>query len=136
MSQKGRSFEETQRDLNPHRDEDVRRAAESVAGQLYQKGVDVSADEDADLLASLLSAVERFEAAVAAHGGDSMINTPDSKRPENRAFVVPQRRGDESLEAYVTRVNAAADGLGGGDNVSSGGANDARTLEGLAADEG
>ena len=123
MSQKGRSFEETQRDLNPHRDEDVRRATEGVAGQLYQKGVDVSADEDADLLASLLSAVERFEAAVAAQGGDSMINTPDSKRPENRAFVVPQRRGDESLEAYVGRVNAAADELGGGDNVSAGGAN-------------
>jgi hypothetical protein len=125
MSQKGRSFEETQRDLNPHREEDVRRAAEGVAGQLYQKGVDVSSDEDADLLASLLSAVERVESAVAARGGDSMINTPDSKRPENRAFVVPQRHGDESLEAYVTRVNAAADDLGGG-NPSAGGANDVR----------
>jgi hypothetical protein len=113
MSEKGRSFEEAQRDLNPHRDDDVRRAAASVAGQLYQKGVDVSADEDADLLASLLSAVERFEEAVAARGGDSMVNAPDSKRPENRAFVVPQRRGDESLEAYAMRVNAAADALGG-----------------------
>jgi hypothetical protein len=127
MSQKGRSFEETQRDLNPHRDEDVRRAAESVAGQLYQKGVDVSIDENADLLASLLSAVERFEAAVAARGGDSMINTPDSRRPENRAFVVPQRRGDESLEAFAARVNAAADALGGGDKATAGGANAPRT---------
>ena len=111
MEPSAQSFEESQRALNPHREDDVRRAAESVVGQLYQKGVDVSADEDGDQLASLLSAVERFESAVAARGGDSMVNAPDSRRPENPSFVVPRRQADESLEAYTQRVNEAADRL-------------------------
>jgi len=111
MHSSGESFEEAQRDLNPHRDADVQRAATVIVGQLMQKGVDASGDEDPDQLASLLSAVERFEAAVEARGGDTMINTPESKRPEHRAFVVPRRNADEPLEAYVGRVNEAAEKL-------------------------
>jgi hypothetical protein len=111
MTDPGQSFEELQRDLNPHRDADVRRAAETIVGQLHQKGLDVTADEDSDELASLLSAVERFESAVEARGGDSMINTPSARRPESRAFVVPKRHSDESLAAWADRVNDAAAAL-------------------------
>jgi hypothetical protein len=114
MTDPGQSFEEIQRDLNPHRDADVRRAAETIVGQLHQKGVEVTVDEDSDELASLLSAVERFESAVEARGGDSMLNTPSSRRPENRAFVVPRRNADESVAAYIERVNAAAAALESG----------------------
>ncbi len=49
---------------------------------------------------------------MAARGGDSMTNAPDSRRPDNRAFVLPRRSADESLEAYTQRVNDAADALG------------------------
>ena len=114
MTDPGQSFEETQRDLNPHREADVRRAAETIVGQLHQKGFEVTADDDSDELASLLSAVERFESAVEARGGDSMMNTPTSRRPERRAFVVPKRQGDESLAAWADRVNAAAAALESG----------------------
>ena len=106
------SFEESQRALNPHREDDVRRATQNVVAQLVQRRIEVSEDEDSDQLASLLSAVERFESAVAARGGDSMTNAPDSRRPDNRAFVLPRRAADESLEAYTQRVNDAADALG------------------------
>ena len=112
MTQPGPSFEESQRALNPHRDDDVRRATQSVVAQLVQRGIEASEREDSDQLASLLSAVERFETAVAARGGDSMTNAPDSRRPDNRAFVLPRRHADETLEAYTQRVGEAADALG------------------------
>jgi hypothetical protein len=105
-------FEEAQRALNPHRDDDVRRAAQNIVAQLMQRRIEVTEGEDSDQLASLLSAVELFESAVAARGGDSMTNAPDSRRPDNRAFVLPRRGHDESLEAYTRRVNDAADVLG------------------------
>jgi len=119
MHSSGESFEEAQRDLNPHRDADVQRAATVIVGQLMQKGVDASEDEDPDQLASLLSAVERFEAAVEARGGDMMLNTPGSKRPEHPAFVTPTRNADEPLEAYVGRVNEAADRLERGEGPAA-----------------
>jgi hypothetical protein len=56
----------------------------------------------------LLSAVEAFEAAVARRGGDSMSNAPDSADPENQAFVLPKRRGDEDIGDFTRRLHAEA----------------------------
>jgi hypothetical protein len=69
--------------------------------------VEVSATEDPALLADLLSAVEQFESAVIARGGDPMVNMPDSTDPQDPAFVLPRRRDDETIAAYVGHIAEA-----------------------------
>ena len=94
--------------LDPHRREEIAGAAMEVSGRLLQKGVEVSADEHPAELADLLSAVERFEAAVINRGGDPMVNMPSSTDPQDPAFVLPVRRADESIAAYTRHINEAA----------------------------
>lgn len=94
--------------LDPHRREEIAGAAVEVSGRLLQKGIDVSADEDPSELADLLSAVERFEAAVINRGGDPMVNMPSSADPQDPAFVLPVRRADESITGYTAHINEAA----------------------------
>jgi hypothetical protein len=68
-------------------------------------------------MADLLEAVERFEAAVEAHGGDLFVDTPARprdtavERPDNPAFVLPARSADERVADYIVRIEAAADNL-------------------------
>ncbi len=99
--------------LDPHRREEIAGAAIEITGRLLQQGIEVSSDEDSGLLADLLSAVERFEAAVINRGGDLMVNSPTSSDPQNSEYVVPLRVADETFESYVRRVNEAADTLEG-----------------------
>ncbi len=105
------SSEQRSEMLDPHRTEERTNAATEIAGRLLQKGIDVSSDEDPALLADLLSAVEKFEAAVEAKGGDLMVNTPDSTDPQNPSFVVATRNANEDMETYIRRINEAADNL-------------------------
>ena len=93
--------------LDPHRREERESAATEMAGRLFQKGLDISSDEDPALLADLMSAVERFENAVICRGGDLMVNMPTSTDPQDPAFVLPQRKDDESLVAYVRHIDEA-----------------------------
>ena len=95
--------------LDPHRREEIAGAAVEVSGRLLQKGVEVSSDEDPAELADLLSAVERFETAVINRGGDPMVNMPTSTDPQDPAFVLPQRRADESIRDYMLHINEAAE---------------------------
>lgn len=97
--------------LDPHRREEIAGAALEVSGRLLQKGIDVSSHEDPAELADLLSAVERFEQGVINRGGDLMVNSPDSNDPQDPAFVLPQRRADESIRAYTRHINEAAEML-------------------------
>lgn len=97
--------------LDPHRREERTSAATEISGRLLQKGIDVSANEDPASLADLLTAVERFENAVEARGGDLMVNSPSSSDPQNPDFVVPERLADESVADYVGRIDEAAAGL-------------------------
>ncbi|HEX6574476.1 MAG TPA: hypothetical protein VF042_05845 [Gemmatimonadaceae bacterium] len=94
--------------LDPHRREEIAGAAVEVSGRLMQKGIEVSADEDPAELADLLSAVERFERAVINRGGDPMVNMPTSTDPQDPAFVIPARRGEESIRDYTRHINEAA----------------------------
>lgn len=98
--------------LDPHRREERSSAAKEIAGRLFQKGIEVSSDEDPASLADLLTAVEKFEYAVEARGGDLMVNSPTSADPQNPEFVVPPRKADEDIESYIARVEEAADNLG------------------------
>lgn len=108
------SFESEQRDLNPHRDEERRHATDIIEAQLRQRGIRIVGDESSEDAADLLSAVERFENAVEALGGDRFVNDPRSHDPENKRMVIPRREDDESARAYTARILEAASRLGGG----------------------
>jgi hypothetical protein len=105
------SFEEQQEALDPHRREEIDGAALEIGGRLRQKGVLLTGRETSAQLDDLLTAVDRFEAAVIVRGGDLFVNSPTSDPPEDPEFVVPQRVPGEDAEAYAARINAAAQRL-------------------------
>ena len=102
------SYEEQQEDLDPHRREERAGAAMENGGRLRQKGVLLTGGENSSELDDLMTAVERFEAAVIARGGDLFVNTPFSDQPEDARFVIPQRLAGEDAEGYAARINEAA----------------------------
>src|SRR5712671_3772815 len=91
--------------------EERKTAAAEVATRLRGRGIAVTGAERPEELADLLSAVERFEAAVEAHGGDLMVDDLKSVQPDDRHFVVPRRAHGESVQAYIIRIDEAADRL-------------------------
>ena len=86
-------------------------AAAEVTARLRARGIAVTGAENPEDLVNLLSAVERFEGAVEAHGGDLMVDDLKSAQPDDRHFVVPQRGRGEGLRAYIGRIDAATAGL-------------------------
>ncbi len=86
-------------------------AAAEVADRLRRRGIAVTGAERTDDLADLLSAVERFEAAVEAHGGDLMVDDLKSPQPDDRHFVLPRREHAETIRVYISRIDAATNGL-------------------------
>ena|SRR6266704_552248 len=86
-------------------------AAAEVAARLRSRGIAVTGSEDPEDLVNLLSAVERFEAAVEAQGGDLMVDDLKSARPDDRHFVVPRRARAEGIRAYIVRIDEAAAAL-------------------------
>ena len=100
-------YEDLERDLDPHRDEERAAAAAEVADRLRSRGIVVTGVDRAEDLVNLLSAVERFEAAVEAHGGDLMVDDLESSEPDDQHFVVPRRRKDETSQAYIGRIDEA-----------------------------
>jgi len=81
--------------------------AGEVADRLRRRGIALSGDERPEDLADLLSAVELFEAAVEARGGDLMVDDLNSSEPDDPRFVLPARQTDESVRDYLARVQAA-----------------------------
>ena len=82
-------------------------AAAEVTARLRGRGITVTGAEHAEDLVNLLSAVERFEAAVEAHGGDLMVDDLKSSRPDDRHFVVPRRVHGETVRTYIVRIDEA-----------------------------
>ena len=105
------SFEEQQEALDPHRREERDAAVLELAGRIRQKGVLLTGRETSGQLDDLMTAMDRFEAAVVARGGDLFVNTPFSDQPERPEFVIPRRLTGEDAEAYASRINAAAQRL-------------------------
>jgi len=93
--------------------EDRERAdvAAEIGERLRSRGVALTGAERPDDLADLLSAVERFEKAVEAHGGDLMVDDLKSPEPDDRHFVLPRRAHGETIRTYVVRIDAATTGL-------------------------
>ena len=88
---------------------DVRAVAAEVADRLRRRGIAVEGNERPEELADLLTAVEQFEAAVRARGGDLMVDDLKSSEPDDQHFVLPQREPGEPLASYIRRINAATE---------------------------
>jgi hypothetical protein len=86
-------------------------AAAEVRTRLRGRGIAITGAEQPEELVDLLSAVERFEKAVEAHGGDLMVDDLKSARPDDRHFVVPRRSRGEAVQAYIGRIDEATAGL-------------------------
>jgi hypothetical protein len=97
--------------MDREEEREERTAAAEVTARLRSRGIVVTSVDKPEALADLLSAVERFEAAVEAHGGDLMVDDLKSSRPDDSHFVVPRRAPREAVRAYIGRIDAATTGL-------------------------
>ena len=88
-------------------DAEIHDVASEVADRLRRRGIELGGDERPEDLADLLGAVEQFEAAVEARGGDLMVDDLNSSEPDDPRFVLPARQTDESLRDYLARVRNA-----------------------------
>lgn len=89
---------------------DVQRADDLLTTHLHSRNVLVHSSDSSDELASMMEAVEAFEAAVESRGGDLMVDeAPEGKKgePDNPSFVLPKRASNETASAYTTRIRAA-----------------------------
>src|SRR5260370_14241736 len=100
-------YEDFENALDPHRGEERAAAAAEVAPRLRGRGVAVTGGEKPEELVDLLSAVERFEAAVEGHGGDLMVDDLKSSQPDDSHFVLPRRVRRDGVPAYIGRIDAA-----------------------------
>jgi len=86
---------------------------EELADRLRRRGVSISRHDTDEQIVNLLGAVERFEAAVEARGGDLMMdepagNSPPSE-PDDRVFVLPERVAGDSVASFIERIAEARD---------------------------
>jgi hypothetical protein len=107
-----RSHDDIDHVLNPHRDEEQRRAADHAADILRGRGIELTGRESTEELADLQEAVEAFEAAASARGADSFVDSPLSSEPRHRSLVVPSRGRGEGAAGYAERIRRAAVELG------------------------
>jgi|SRR6266540_6237317 len=107
----GESFEGTDQRADRARREEIDSVAMELRGRVAQKGIDLDGTESAEDLDDLLAAIDRFESAVEARGGDLMVNMPHSSPPENPGFVLPRRKAGEHVVTLTERVNAAAEAV-------------------------
>jgi hypothetical protein len=90
---------------------ELRNAMMETSARLRAVGVRLTGHESSDDLANLLEAVERFERAVKARGGDLMVDEGphgETREPDDVHFVLPRRGGDESVAGYLGRLDEAA----------------------------
>lgn len=89
---------------------EVERASELLATHLKARGVLIHSRDNPDNLASMMEAVEAFEAAVEERGGDLMVDeAPAGKKvqPDNPEFVLPKRGANESATVFTDRITSA-----------------------------
>ena len=93
------------------REDERERVREELEVRLMRSGVLLTGSETHEQIVALMNATEAFESARARAGGDSMVNTHESSRPDDQRFVIPTRRDDESVEQYLGRIRQATDRL-------------------------
>jgi hypothetical protein len=102
--------EALQEDLDPHRREELERAMQETRTRLRSRGVQTTGRETSEELVAILEAVERFESAVEARGGDLFVDEGPggiTREPDDVHFVLPLRAPHESVAAYLPRLDAA-----------------------------
>ena len=91
--------------------EEFRRAQDEIGSRLRRRGVSLTGRETGDELADALDAVERFESAVENSGGDLMVDEPVGAgspiAPDDEAFVLPSRQGNEPMTRFIERIEVA-----------------------------
>lgn len=95
-------------EVTPLREEERGAVRTELEGRLARAGAMLTGNESDDQVATLADAVERFEDAVIAAGGDRFVDTPESSRPEHPEHVLPARGDDEGVDGYVRRLLDAA----------------------------
>jgi predicted house-cleaning noncanonical NTP pyrophosphatase (MazG superfamily) len=103
-----RPYEQEQRDLNPNRLDEERQARLEAEYRLSERVIEVAAADTDEEVADLLEAIERFETAVEARGGDLFVDRIGSSEPEHPAFVPPERQPGERAGDYRRRIEVAA----------------------------
>jgi hypothetical protein len=93
---------------------DVARVSQELTSRLRARGIEVEAADTPDDVIDLLEAVEVFEEAVEAQGGDLMVDEPPTAgkaQPDDRDFLLPVRAADESVKQYIKRLGAATEAV-------------------------
>lgn len=91
---------------------DLRRVSAELAGRLAALGIWLGGGERPEELVAMEEAVERFEEAVRAHGGDLMVDEGPRGRttqPDDPHFALPIRGEHEPVARYVERLERASD---------------------------
>ena len=96
--------------LDPHRKEERTAAARELAAKVRARSITLTGRETAEQLSDLLDAVERWETAVEAAGGDLYVDEGGSQ-PDNPAFALPRRAAHETVPDYIARLARARTGL-------------------------
>lgn len=94
------------------RDADIERVSQEIAGRLSALGIELTGRERTDELVRLQEAVERFEDAVEARGGDLMVDEGPrghATQPDDPHFALPRRDPHESVDQYLDRLARATD---------------------------
>jgi hypothetical protein len=94
--------------------DEVARAAEQIASRLRALHVPLSGKERPEELVLIEEAIEQFEEAVEARGGDLMVDEGpdgDASEPDDPHFALPLRKGNEPVARYVERISRATDSV-------------------------
>src|SRR6266550_4275792 len=86
--------------------DDLQRVADEVRERLRARGVAAEPTDSPEDLAFLLEAVEDFENAVEARGGDLFVDEPpvgSEGQPDNPRFAIPVRFPREAARSYARR---------------------------------
>jgi hypothetical protein len=93
-------------------DDAVKRASEQIAARLRALGISLTGTERPEDLVGIEEAVERFEEAVEARGGDLMVDEGPhgtASEPDDRHFTLPVRPAHEPVAKYLERIARATD---------------------------
>jgi len=84
------------------------------ADRLATLGIRLTGTERPQELLDMVEAVDRFEAAVEAHGGDLMMDEGPRGRttePDDPHFALPVRADHEPVAQYLERLARATDAV-------------------------
>lgn len=94
-------------------DPELGRVRDEIIARLRARGIETSHRDSPEDLVRLLDVVEEFERTVESKGGDLMVDEPVGSgrptEPDDPSFVLPARVGQESVDAFIKRVERARD---------------------------